>query len=47
MQVLVPVADASQEAAATPAPAPTGACTYTVKSGDTLFEIARVSELTS
>lgn len=44
--VLVPVADASQEAAATPAPAPTGACTYTVKSGDTLFEIARAEGTT-
>ena len=39
LQVLVPVSAADETAA--PSPAPTGACTYTVKQDDTLFEIAK------
>ncbi len=39
LQVLVPVSAADETAA--PSPAPTGACPYTVKQNDTLFEIAK------
>ncbi|KAI7840676.1 hypothetical protein COHA_005598 [Chlorella ohadii] len=42
--VLVPVSAADETAA--PSPAPTGACTYTVKQDDTLFEIAKAEGTT-
>lgn len=43
LQVLLPISSADEAETAAPSPAPTGACTYTVKQGDTLFDIAKAS----